>query len=241
MANIIMKNDFKSPASEAYRMLRTNIQFSSISRELKIIAVTSSVPGEGKSTTACNYALSLAETGKSVLLIDCDLRKPTIHRNFKISNATGLTNILLGETTAESTICIVNSGLSILSTGTLPPNPAEVVSSQRMKDFLHEMEKKYDYIIIDTPPLLAVTDGQIISSISDGVLLVVESKKTPKDSVLKSKELLTNVNANILGVILNKCELTHRKGYGYGYGYYYGYGTEGSDKKSSRSKKRSRK
>lgn len=241
MANLVMENNFKSPASEAYRMLRTNIQFSSISREIKIIAVTSSVPGEGKSTTACNYALSLAETGKRVLLIDCDLRKPTIHRKFKISNASGLTNILLGEAAAESTICIARDSLSILTSGTLPPNPAEVVGSQRMKDFLHEMEKQYDYIVIDTPPLLAVADGQIISSISDGVLLIVESKKTPKDSVLKSKELLTNVNANILGIILNKCEMSHKKGYGYGYGYYYGYGMEGSNKKSSQSKKRSRK
>lgn len=239
MSNLIMENDFKFPASEAYRMLRTNVQFSSISRDIKVIAVTSSVPGEGKSTTSCNYALSLAETGKMVLLIDCDLRKPTIHRKFKISNAAGLTNILLGEATAESTICIAGSGLSILTAGTLPPNPAEVVGSQRMKDFLHEMEKQYDYIIIDTPPLLAVADGQIISSISDGVLLVVESKKTPKDSVLKSKELLTNANANILGIILNKCEISHKKGYRYGY--YYGYGMEGTDKKSSHGKKRSRK
>jgi capsular exopolysaccharide synthesis family protein len=237
MAKLIMENDSKSAASEAYRMLRTNIQFSSISREIRAVAITSSIPGEGKSTTACNYALSLAETGKKVLLIDCDLRKPTIHRRFKISNATGLTNILLGEATAESTICLTAGGLSVLSAGTLPPNPAEVVGSQRMKDFLHEMEKQYDYIVIDTPPLLAVADGQVISSISDGVLLVVESKKTPKDSVLKSKELLTNVHANILGVILNKCEVSNKTGYGY----YYGYGQEKEDKKTSMHKKRSRK
>jgi capsular exopolysaccharide synthesis family protein len=237
MSKLIKENDSKSAASEAYRMLRTNIQFSSISREIRVVAVTSSIPGEGKSTTACNYALSLTETGKKVLLIDCDLRKPTIHRKFKISNATGLTNILLGEATAESTICLAAGGLSVLSAGTLPPNPAEVVGSQRMKDFLHEMEKQYDYIVIDTPPLLAVADGQVISSISDGVLLVVESKKTPKDSVLKSKELLTNVHANIIGVILNKCELSNKKGYGY----YYGYGQENEDKKTSMHKKRSRK
>lgn len=239
MSNLIMENDFKSPASEAYRMLRTNVQFSSISREIKVIAITSSVPGEGKSTTACNYALSLAETGKKVLLIDCDLRKPTIHRKFKISNAAGLTNVLLGETTIENTLCIVGSGLSILTAGTLPPNPAEVVGSKRMNDFLQKMEKLFDYIVIDTPPLLAVADGQIISSISDGVLLVVESKKTPKDSVLKSKELLTNAKANILGIILNKCEISHKKGYGYGY--YYGYGMEGNDKKLPHGKKRNRK
>lgn len=239
MANLIKENDLKSPASEAYRMLRTNIHFSSISREIKIVAVTSSVPGEGKSTTACNYALSLAETGEKVLLIDCDLRKPTVHRNFKISNAAGLTNILLGEAAAESTICLAGNGLSILTSGTLPPNPSEVLGSQRMKDFLHEMEKQYDYIVIDTPPLLAVADGQIISSMSDGVLLVVESKKTPKDSVLRSKELLKNVNANILGIILNKCEISNKKGYGYGY--YYGYGQTKQDNKSVRSKRRSRK
>lgn len=240
MANLILESDSKSPASEAYRMLRTNIQFSSISRELKVIAVTSSIPGEGKSTTACNYALSLVETGKKVLLIDCDLRKPTIHRKFRISNTSGLTNILLGETTIENTLSLVG-GLSILTSGTLPPNPAEVLESQRMKDFLQEMKSHFDYIIIDTPPLLAVADGQIISSMADGVLLVVESKKTPKDSVLKSKDLLINANANILGIILNKCEISNKKGYGYGYGYYYGYGQTSRDNKPSGNKRRSRK
>lgn len=240
MANLILESDSKSPASEAYRMLRTNIQFSSISRELKVIAVTSSIPGEGKSTTACNYALSLVETGKKVLLIDCDLRKPTIHRKFRISNTSGLTNILLGETTIENTLSLVG-GLSILTSGTLPPNPAEVLESQRMKDFLQEMKSHFDYIIIDTPPLLAVADGQIISSMADGVLLVVESKKTPKDSVLKSKDLLINANANILGIILNKCEISNKKGYGYGYGYYYGYGQTNRDNKPSGNKRRSRK
>ena len=237
MSKLIMENDSKSPASEAYRMLRTNIQFSSISREIKVVAVTSSIPGEGKSTTSCNYALSLAETGKMVLLIDCDLRKPTIHRRFKISNATGLTNVLLGEASSESAICLINNGLSVLPAGTLPPNPAEVLGSQRMKDFLHEMENRYDYIVIDTPPVLAVTDGQILSSIADGVLLVVESKKTPRDSVFKAKELLQNVNANILGIILNKCEISNKRGYGY----YYGYGNESTDKRSGRRKNRSRK
>ena len=237
MSKLIMENDSKSPASEAYRMLRTNIQFSSISREIKVVAVTSSIPGEGKSTTSCNYALSLAETGKKVLLIDCDLRKPTVHRRFKISNSAGLTNVLLGEASSESAICLINNGLSVLPAGTLPPNPAEVVGSQRMKDFLHEMENRYDYIVIDTPPVLAVTDGQIVSSIADGVLLVVESKKTPKDSVLKAKDLLQNVNANILGIILNKCEISNKRGYGY----YYGYGHEATDKKSGRRKNRSRK
>lgn len=240
MANLILESDSKSPASEAYRMLRTNIQFSSISRELKVIAVTSSIPGEGKSTTACNYALSLVETGKKVLLIDCDLRTPTIHRKFRISNTSGLTNILLGETTIENTLSLVG-GLSILTSGTLPPNPAEVLESQRMKDFLQEMKSHFDYIIIDTPPLLAVADGQIISSMADGVLLVVESKKTPKDSVLKSKDLLINANANILGIILNKCEISNKKGYGYGYGYYYGYGQTNRDNKPSGNKRRSRK
>ena len=219
MSNLIEKTYSYSPASEAYRMLRTNLQFSSISREVKVIAVTSPAPGEGKSTTVCNYALSLSKSGKKVMIIDCDLRKPKVHMKFKISNFTGLTNVLLEECSVDQALSVVDENLEVLTSGTIPPNPAEILGSNRMKDFLAKTKLQYDLIILDTPPILVVTDGQVLSSIADGVLLVVESRKTTRDSVLKAKGQLMNVNANILGIVLNKCDIGNRKSYDYYYTY----------------------
>lgn len=228
MSNFIVEKNPKSPISESYRTLRTNIQFSSFDKDIKTIVVTSSAPGEGKSTTVGNLALVMAQSGKRVLLIDADLRKPTVHKKFKLSNQTGLTNILIEDKNPFEVIQKYSDNLYILTSGILPPNPAEVVASNKLRNFINEMKNHFDYILLNSPPVIAVTDAQILSSFLDGVILVVSSGEAEKELVKKSKDLLDKVNANIIGVVLNKLELKSRKGYGY---YYYYYGEEGSAKK----------
>lgn len=217
MKGIILKENPKSPVSEAYRTLRTNIQFASFDGDIKTIVVTSSGPGEGKSTTAANIAYSLHETGKKVIIVDCDLRKPTIHKRFKLSNQKGLTDLLKNDTDF-SFIQKIEENLYLLTSGTLPPNPAEVLSSNKMRTFLQNIKEQFDYIIIDTPPVISVTDAQILSTMADGVILVISSGETDRQAVSRAKELLLNVNSKILGVVLNKIDIEQNKGYRY---YYY--------------------
>ncbi|MBZ4663241.1 MAG: putative exopolysaccharide biosynthesis protein [Caloramator sp.] len=220
----------KSPIAEAYRTLRTNIQFSSLDKKVKKIVITSSAPGEGKTTTALNLSITLAQNGHKTLLLDCDMRKPSIHKKLKISNLYGISDLLVGEAKYESVIIkgpVEN--LDIITSGTKPPNPAELLSSQKMLNFISDVEKNYEYIIIDTPPVLMVTDAQVLSKYADGTILVVASGEAEKDAVVKAKELLTKVGANILGVVLNKLD-TNRRGY-YGYYYHYYYGQEQEKKK----------
>ena len=220
---LTVKEDPKSPVSEAYRTLRTNIQFSDFDGCLKTILVTSSGPSEGKSTTASNLALTFAEAGKSVLLIDCDLRKPSIHKKFNISNNKGLSNFLVGQGTFDDVAQKFEGRLYILTAGTIPPNPSEMLSSKKMKSFLEEAKLKFDYIVLDTPPVIAVTDAQILSTMADGVVLVVASGQAERAAAQKAKELLEHVSAHILGVVLNKVELSKNKTYEQ-YHYYYGEG-----------------
>lgn len=230
MQNLIVKNDPKSPVSEAYRTLRTNIQFANLDDNIKTILVTSSGPGEGKSTTATNLALTLAETGSKVIIIDCDLRKPNVHKQFGISNVKGLSNILAKGTLFEDACNKFMDNLTVVTSGTIPPNPAEMLASNKMKLFLQDLNDKYDYIIIDTPPVIAVTDAQILAAGADGVLLVVSSKQADRDAAIRAKTLLLKVNAKILGVLLNKVDKKSRSSYGY----YYYYGKEGKEVNSKK-------
>lgn len=232
---LIVEKEPKSIASEAYRTLRTNIQYSSFDKDVKTILITSSGPSEGKSTTAGNLALSMAQADKKVLLIDCDLRKPTVHKKFNISNEKGLSNYLIGEVSLDEVLEKYSDNLYLLTSGTIPPNPAEMLSSKKMKEFLNSMEDEFDSIIIDSPPVLAVTDAQILSTIVEGVLLVAASGQTEKEIIIRSKELLMKVKANILGVVLTKVPVNTGKGYGYSYYYYYG--EEGTKHKKRRTKK----
>ncbi|GFR35679.1 CpsD/CapB family tyrosine-protein kinase [Thermobrachium celere] len=213
----------KSPISEAYRTLRTNIQFSALDKKIKKIVITSSGPAEGKTSTALNLAITLAQNGHKTLLLDCDMRKPSIHKRMKISNLNGLSDILLGESSIEdATTNVELEHLYIITAGTKPPNPAELLSSQKMINFLNSIEEKYEYIIIDTPPVLMVTDAQILSKYADGTILVVASREAEKNGVKRAKELLEKVDANILGVVLNKLDTSKKGYYGYYYNYYYG-------------------
>ncbi|ALC89188.1 capsular biosynthesis protein [Bacillus sp. FJAT-18017] len=215
---LITKLDPKSPISEQYRTLRTNIQFSSVDEEIKKIMVTSSGPGEGKSTTTANLAVVFAQQGKSVLLIDADLRKPTVHYSFNLTNTIGLTNVLSHQVNLEEAINETDvKGLYVVSSGPIPPNPSELLGSRMMDSFIKEAEGKFDIIMFDTPPVLAVTDAQILSNKCDGTILVVSSENTEIEQAVKAKELLTTAQAKVLGVVLNNRKFEKNQQY-----YYYG-------------------
>ncbi|WP_024615544.1 CpsD/CapB family tyrosine-protein kinase [Clostridium sp. Ade.TY] len=212
---LIVEKQPKSIPAESYRTLRTNIQYSSFDKEIKRILVTSAEPGEGKSTTAANLAVAFSQDEKKVLLIDCDLRKPSVHKQFRISNNIGLSDVVMDNSKLKKAINKHNEYLDILPSGKIPPNPSELLGSKAMGNLLDELQKEYDIIIIDTPPVQAVTDSQILSTKVDGVILVVRAERTKKDSVKLAKESLQKVKANIIGVVLNGGERTRDKYYYY--------------------------
>ena len=233
--NLVIHADKKSPVAEAYRILRTNIEFSSTDRKVKVILVTSSGPSEGKTTTASNMAIAMAEANRRVLLIDCDLRKPAVHRLFGLVNVKGLTNILV-EGIEYSNITNVTEveNLEIITSGPKPPNPAELLGSNKMKEFLDNVREGYDVVIIDAPPILPVTDAAVLSQYVDGVILVAGYGLTTFDAAIQAKASLQKVNARILGVVLNGVPTDKRGGYYYYYYYYYDeYGRKHKRKKST--------
>lgn len=217
--NLITLINPKSPISEAYRTLRTNISFAAVDEKLQVIMVTSAGQGEGKSTTSANLAVVQAESDKRVLLIDADLRKPTVHRIFHISNRWGLTSLLSGQTTLQDVITDTGvTNLHVIPSGIIPPNPSEMLASNKMKQLLEQLREAYDVIIIDTPPSLAVTDAQIMATRSDGVIMVVEAGSVKREMAMKAKANLEHVQARILGVVLNNIERKESESYYYYYG-----------------------
>lgn len=212
----VMEKAPKSIDAEAYRSLRSNIEYSSFDDEYRAIVVTSSVPGEGKSTTSGNLALSLAQSGNKVLLVDCDMRKPSIHKKFKISNMSGTAELLLRKESFEDVANFYNENLTIITAGKIPPNPSEMLSSRAMTAFIKEMKKEFKYIILDTPPLQAVTDAQVLSTKADGVLLVVRAGSTKREMVLNSVDLIEKVHGKIIGTVLNGVENKKNNYYYYG-------------------------
>ncbi|MGH4052953.1 MAG: CpsD/CapB family tyrosine-protein kinase [Clostridium sp.] len=201
---ITLKNP-KSRTAEAFRTLRTNIQFSSLDKVVKSIAVTSSGSGEGKSTVMSNLAITMAESGMKVILVDCDLRKPSVHKKMGITNSTGLTNVLVQGVSKDD--CLVKTdinNLSVLTSGPVPPNPAELLGSKKMRDFIEDLKKEYDLILIDAPPVLAVTDAQILSTIVDGVIFVASYGEAQKNALVDAKNLIEKVGGKILGIVFNK-------------------------------------
>lgn len=207
-----------SSISEQYRTLRTNIQFAlATGQKSKMIIVTSSGPGEGKSTISSNIAVVFAKFGQRVLLVDADLRKPVIHKVFQLNNSSGLSTVL---SSSERVVDVIQQtqieNLSILSSGPTPPNPSELLSSLRMEQTLEELRQLFDVIIFDTPPVVTVTDAQIMSSKVDGTLLVVRENISRKESLTKAKELLEMAQARVIGVVYNGSEHTKVADYYYG-------------------------
>ena len=202
------------PITEQFRLIRTNLMFSLVDNDKKLLMVTSPEPGDGKSTVAANLSIVLAQQGKQVLLVDTDLRKPSVHHTFNVSNLNGLTNSLTKEITVEEGIRkTIIPNLFILTSGPVPPNPSELLSSKCMEKTIEKLKYQFDYIVFDTPPVLSVTDPQIIANICDGVMLVVVSGKTHKDKALRAKELLDKAKSNLIGVIVNGVQTTKSEYY----------------------------
>lgn len=213
-----------SPMAEAYLQLRTSVMHSMSGRMVKTLLVTSSLPGEGKTTTAANLAASLARTGASVLLVDADLRRPNLHRLFEVDNNLGLSMILSnpGLSKPEALEMVVRydeSQLFLLTSGPVPPNPAELLGSEQMRSLLTYLKGSFAYIIIDSPPIAPFTDGVLLSPVVDGVLLVVEGGKSSREAVQRSRDVLSSVGAKILGAVLNQVDLSSPEYYYQGYRY----------------------
>lgn len=216
--SLITLADKSSPISEQYRTIRTNIQYAMVDRDLKTIVITSSGPSEGKSTTSANLAIVFANSGKRVLLVDADMRKPTVAKTFTLDNARGLSTLLGSRETMLHQV-VQSSGvdnLFLMTSGPKPPNPSELLDSRRMKELIQELKQQYDLVIFDMPPVVAVTDAQIVASKSDGTILVVRENVSKRDSLLKAKSLLELVDANILGVVYNGSKSIEDQGYYYG-------------------------
>jgi len=245
MTELITKNHSKSPVSEAYRTIRTNVQFSAVNKELKTIVISSATANEGKSTTISNLGVVMAQAGQKVIIMDCDFRNPTQHKIFKLPNK-GLSNcIAMQQSVLEILQHTDIEGLDVLTSGPVAPNPSEILSSKRMDEVLEVLSKEYDYVLIDTPPILPVTDAAVMASKVDGVILLTAWGAINPEVARDAKNRLVQAGANIIGVILNKVEVSapgNGYGYGYGYGYYYYYGSgegkEDGEKKHRHSKEK---
>lgn len=216
---LIAKIAPKSPITEQYRTIRTNIQFSAVDTPIRSFIVTSAAPSEGKSTTACNVAVVFAQQGKKVLLIDADLRKPTLHYTFGVTNTIGLTNVLTRQISLNEGIRQTDvENLFFISSGPIPPNPAELLGSTSMVQFLKEMNKMFDLVIFDVPPILAVADAQVMANHVDASILVISSGVTDRDGAMKAKEVLQQSKAKLLGAVLNNKKEDRTTHYYYYYG-----------------------
>ncbi|WP_158735733.1 CpsD/CapB family tyrosine-protein kinase [Alteribacillus sp. YIM 98480] len=216
--NLITWTDRKSPVSEQYRTIRTNIQYASVDKDMQTILITSAGPGEGKSTTVANLGITMAQQGKSTLIVDADLRKPTVHYTFRTMNTHGVTNVLTHQSRFSEVVQETEvDNLHIVPSGPIPPNPAELLSAKKMEQIFVEAKQEFDVILLDAPPVLPVTDSQVLAANCDGSILVIKSGQTDKQAGLKAKELLEKAGASILGTVLNQ-----RKALQQQYYYYYG-------------------
>lgn len=205
-----------TPIVEQYRTIRTNIEFSSFEKPFRSLLITSGLPGEGKSFSAANLAVVFSQQEKKVLLIDADLRKPTIHKIFELDNHCGVTNVLMRKSYLENVVQQSQAeNLHVLTSGPIPPNPAELLSSQAMEDLLEEAYKQYDLVILDSPPLLPVADAQILANQVDGSILVILSGKTKLDNAIKARDALNSSKSELLGAVLNGRKVKKARQYNY--------------------------
>jgi capsular exopolysaccharide synthesis family protein len=235
LLDIITHENPRSLIAEAYRVLRTNIMFSSVDNPLKSFVITSFGNGEGKTTTVVNLAVTFSQQGSRVLLIDGDLRKPRLHSIFNFENDRGLTNFLSAHDNYKDYVKLSYiDKLDVLVCGAIPPNPSELLMSASMKQFIVQAKNDYDIVLVDTPPVGLVTDAAILSAIVDGTILVAASGGVSVDALMRAKELLGKVNANIIGVVLNKLGKNNSDNY-YRYDYY-DYESNGNKKHKTKHK-----
>ncbi len=224
-SELLIYSDPRSGLSEAYRQLRTSILLSTAGHPPKSLLITSSLPSEGKTTTATNTAVSLAQTGAKVLIIDADMRRPRLHSVFNVPNGEGLSTLLSSESTEADIARVVKvdegTQMHLLTSGPIPPNPAELIGSEQMATLLKRLQKHYSHVVIDSPPITSFTDGVLIASMVDGVILVVHSGKSSRQVVRRTKQLLTDVGSRILGVVLNNVNLRSQDNYHYYQTYYH--------------------
>ncbi len=230
---LITALDSHAPRVEAFRVLRTNLQFVDVDHDSKVFVVTSSLPGDGKTTTSTNLAITLAQAGERVLLLDGDLRRSRVAETLRLEPAVGLTTVLVGRIDLEDAIQNTHvRNLSALTSGAIPPNPAELLQSHAMSDVLKKVRKMFDVVIMDAPPLLPVTDAALITAQADGALLVVRHGKTTREQIRHSVERVNAVDGKLLGAVLNMVPMRgHGSTYGYGYGY--GYAPEPGRRKAA--------
>ncbi|KDR94672.1 capsular exopolysaccharide family [Peptoclostridium litorale DSM 5388] len=230
----------KSPISEAYRSLRTNIEFANVDNDKKLILITSSKQAEGKSTTVANLAVTMANMGKKVVIVDGDLRRPRVHKIFGHTKIGGVTEILLSHCSYKG--CVKKTeveNLDIITSGQTPPNPSEMLSSNSMKQILEEVRNDYDYVFIDSPPVAAVADAVILSGMADGVVLVCACGRVEVDMVRNTLQALENAGAYVIGSVINNIDVHDKKsGYYYYSPSYYGYCEDSNEKRKRKKRKK---
>ncbi len=235
---LVTSLDSHAPRVEAFRVLRTNMQFVDVDKESKVFTITSSVPEEGKTTTATNLAITLAQAGQKVMLLEADLRRPKVAGQLQLESAVGLTTVLVGRVDLWDAVqnhSVPN--LSVLTSGAIPPNPSELLQSQAMGEVFNRLRKEFDVIVVDAPPLLPVTDAALLAAQSDGALVVVRHGKTTRDQLRHAIERLESVDARALGVVLNMVPQRKSGDSYYGYGYGYGYAPEAGRRSKPSTKK----
>lgn len=238
---IVVYHNPKGFSSEAYRSLKMNVEFVNLEKKVKSILITSATSGEGKTVTSANLAIAMAQMGSKTLLVDTDLRKPMLHKLFGVSKEPGMVNHLVhNRPLSEVTKTNEMENLYLITSGVIPPNPSGLLNSKAMEAFLEEVKESFDYVIFDSPPVLAVSDALILSSKVDAVFLVIKDGYTDRRACLRAKDMLEKASAKVAGAILNQVSVDNGYGGYYQYYYYYDYGYLHGDRQERRKRRRKR-